>query len=825
MNHANYDQVLSQLQDAGLVIKGGLEIDGPLPARCHVEGEGRDTRGWYHLATLRIGAEDYIVGAYGVWRGNDNGKTAVKLDKGITLTHDQRAAQKAAQDRAAKQAKAYREACAARASRRAGGVWAKLPTDLPTGNAYLTAKQVRSHGLRQSPDGALYLPIQDVHGHIHGLQAILPPGHKRRQQLGRDKTYWPAGVAKQGRFYLLGSPLSTGIGLIAEGYATAATLHEQTGLPTAVAFDAGNLLHVAQALARHYKSCRWLVCADDDYLQKCRGCDCFTPVNNPLCDHCGQPHGQNNPGVTAAQAAAVAVGGAWAAPVFPWDRAGKKLTDYNDLATHAQGAPTLVKSQIDAKLIELGWRGAEAPARGNPPGGAGDGAARNLRARGNPPGGAGDGAARNLRARLNIMEAVDRYAGTYGFGGKILFDFQERRLVHRDDVMNLLPRNGLEEMRLAPGWRVYRDSEIGFDPTERDPAILCNMYEGWLTTPRQGRCDRLLELLRYLVGKEPRAEEVYQWILKWAAYPIQKPGAKMHSALVIHGPQGTGKSRFFEILCCIYGHYGRVLDQSAVEDKFNADWAEKKLFILGDEMLARNDMFHTKNRLKAFITAKTIRVNPKNIAAHTETNHMNIVFLSNEKQPVVLENDDRRHLVVWTPPPPDGEFFDELNAEIEAGGVEALHYYLLHLDLTGFHRHTRPPNTLAKDDLAYLSAGSEERFLQEWIEGDTPWPFGPCGKEQFYTAYSRWSRINGVRHIRESNQFHAHVNKLHGWDGKSRFYLWSNTHYTGPTKQQRMTIPPAPLLEKYGNAQPPGKTQSQWLTDCFCEFALALEGE
>ena len=42
------------------------------------------------------------------------------------------------------------------------------------------------------------------------------------------------------------------IALIAEGYATAASLHEATGLPVIVAFDAGNLLPVAQAIHKRY---------------------------------------------------------------------------------------------------------------------------------------------------------------------------------------------------------------------------------------------------------------------------------------------------------------------------------------------------------------------------------------------------------------------------------------------------------------------------------------------------------------------------------------------------------------------------------------------
>ena len=43
--------------------------------------------------------------------------------------------------------------------------------------------------------------------------------------------------------FLIGNPDRV---LLAEGYATAASLHEATGLPVAVAFDAGNLMPVAQ---------------------------------------------------------------------------------------------------------------------------------------------------------------------------------------------------------------------------------------------------------------------------------------------------------------------------------------------------------------------------------------------------------------------------------------------------------------------------------------------------------------------------------------------------------------------------------------------------
>lgn len=59
--------------------------------------------------------------------------------------------------------------------------------------------------------------------------------------------------------------------LLAEGYATGATLHEATGLPVAVCFDAGNLRHIAQALRERHPNALFLVCGDDDRATEAKG--------------------------------------------------------------------------------------------------------------------------------------------------------------------------------------------------------------------------------------------------------------------------------------------------------------------------------------------------------------------------------------------------------------------------------------------------------------------------------------------------------------------------------------------------------------------------
>jgi hypothetical protein len=130
------------------------------------------------------------------------------------------------------------------------------------------------------------------------LQFIGGEGDKRFLTCGRVR----------GCYFAIGEP--DGSLCIAEGFATAASIHEATGCAVAVAFNAGNLLPVALALRAKFPALRLIVCADDDAT---------TP---------------GNPGLTKAREAAHAVGGLLTVPDFGANRP-DGATDFNDLHQHA----------------------------------------------------------------------------------------------------------------------------------------------------------------------------------------------------------------------------------------------------------------------------------------------------------------------------------------------------------------------------------------------------------------------------------------------------------------------------------------------------------
>lgn len=713
MTWANYDDICDQLTAAGFELNGALDTSGRTK-RLRVADMTQ--KGWYALHEIRLDSGQFaLVGAYGWWIGAEKFQHnfELRLDgKAPELNADQRAAIKArlAEDR--KKAEAQRAAQAKRAADEATRAWGKYST---TGDCdYLTEKGILAHGVKFTAGNSLVIPMMDVQGNYHGLQLIYPKGHPKRAKTGRNKDFWPAGLAKAGHFHTIG--VIRDLVLIAEGYATAATLFEATGIPTVVAFDAGNLQPVAVAIHKRYKHARILICADDDFQT------------------------EGNPGISKASAAALAVGGAWIAPQFAAERL-TKLTDFNDLAL-LEGSGVVAR-QITQRLASLGWQ--SAPKR--PPSPAN--------------GGEGNAAKSDLRAIEAVEELQERFSLVYEMADTV-FDGQEHKLVPLASMRNACVNRMVHRQWMeSRDKKIVRVSQVGFDPAENDTNIRCNLWGGWPTTPKSGSCERLLELLGYLCSHEANSAELFTWVLKWLAYPIQHPGAKMHTALVLHGPQGTGKNLFFESIMSIYGEYGRIVDQSAVEDKFN-DWASRRLFLIADEVVARMELYHTKNKLKSLITGEWIRINPKNIGAYDERNHVNLVFLSNETQPLVLERDDRRYTVIWTPEKLGEDFYKEVADEIKAGGVAALHDYLLNYPLGDFAPSTKPPMTQAKADLIAMGMDSTERFWVEWTTKQLPLPVVTCRTEDFYDAYRFYCQRQGISKPAQANTLIAQSVKRPG---------------------------------------------------------------
>jgi putative DNA primase/helicase len=215
------EQFQAALARRGLELRRQLVADGRIH-RCDAKGKHGHGDGSYLLHL------DGMIPAGGCQNWQDGaGWEDWRYDPGRDLTNSEQAEFKH------KLAAALRlrdeEESRNRAKARETAAWHWADARPAVEHHYLQRKQIAAHGTRVKCDYLLLVPMYDEFSVLHNVQLIWPNGKKRYLRGGRVK----------GCFYRIAGDRDKIC--IAEGFATAASIHEATGYTCIVAFDAGNL--------------------------------------------------------------------------------------------------------------------------------------------------------------------------------------------------------------------------------------------------------------------------------------------------------------------------------------------------------------------------------------------------------------------------------------------------------------------------------------------------------------------------------------------------------------------------------------------------------
>lgn len=229
----------------------GAELDrAELDGRIHrfkVRGDkARQKSGWYKFYGDRLPA-----GAFGSWRGDICIKWHARGEQ--LLTDADREEIEATQARILyereQEAKRQHEA----AAQSAAHIW-QTTADAAADHPYLTRKGVKSHGLHQTADGRLVMPIY-VGDRLTSLQYIDGDG---------GKCFHCGGEVAGGYYMIPATQHESRTLYICEGYATGASIAEATGAAVVVALNAGNLLKVAPWVRQQLPDGDLVIVADND---------------------------------------------------------------------------------------------------------------------------------------------------------------------------------------------------------------------------------------------------------------------------------------------------------------------------------------------------------------------------------------------------------------------------------------------------------------------------------------------------------------------------------------------------------------------------------
>lgn len=349
------------------------------------------------------------------------------------------------------------------------------------------------------------------------------------------------------------------------------------------------------------------------------------------------------------------------------------------------------------------------------------------------------------RRRGNLMKPEDLektlkgrkyFSEQRGWSPLKFFNEDAKKMVHKEDVI------------FRPGTKVGPDKINLFTGFEQHARPVIDKPEL--------QVQRILELLAILCGGE------MDYVLSWLAYPVRFPGAKMPSALIVHGAQGTGKSLLFDqVMRQVYGRWSVKINQSDLEAGWTG-WMSKRLYAVAEEVVARRDRPQVSGLIKDWITGDRIQVNEKNVPIREEENHCNFVFLSNEMIPMLLDQDDRRFCVVSIRE--HGlpiTFFKELLAEFWATQGAAWFQYLERYPVPESFIRSGTPANAAKRALKEACKSSAEAFLDEWLckredgtedlaaakrgENALGLPLQAARSADIYRAYRTYCMLDGVK--------------------------------------------------------------------------------
>lgn len=247
--HQIIDDFKAAMREAGIEPPKHIIADGVL-YRFHVEGHKHGTQNGAYILHL-----DGVRPA-GYFEDHKSIKVKWKADGPVKpMTQAERHQFKAEQARRKAEQQEADSAAQQHAAETAKRLWHEAkPIDDVKQHSYLKQKGIQPHQSRLLNNATLILPIYDENKHLVNLQLIRRNGEKRFLKNGR----------KKGCYSLIGKPQTGAKVLVAEGFATAASLYEATGHPVFVALDKSNLVPVAQVVRAYFATETIVICADAD---------------------------------------------------------------------------------------------------------------------------------------------------------------------------------------------------------------------------------------------------------------------------------------------------------------------------------------------------------------------------------------------------------------------------------------------------------------------------------------------------------------------------------------------------------------------------------
>ncbi|MBG0811872.1 bifunctional DNA primase/polymerase [Methylosinus sp. H3A] len=327
---------------------------------------------------------------------------------------------------------------------------------------------------------------------------------------------------------------------------------------------------------------------------------------------------------------------------------------------------------------------------------------------------------------------------------------------HEDERVRAIGRS--RELSVAEVWlaspRRRKYPGIVMDPEGRHGDRL-NLWRGWAVEPRPGDWSLMRELIEDVLCSGDRASS--DFVVRWIAFMLQKPGVPAEVAITFRGTEGTGKGTLGRALMAIAGAHGLTVSSPAqFAGRFNAH-LRSVAFLFADEAFWPGHK-EAEGVLKQLVTEPFIAYEAKGADIAPGRNLVHLMMASNNEWVVPAGLDARRFAVFDVSDGRRGDeaFFRELNVQLQNGGLAAMAHSLLSMKLGDWHPARHVPRTQALADQKALSLDPASKWWMGLLDqgmlptaGPLDWEAGAVAldsvaKAELLDDFDRFLKANRI---------------------------------------------------------------------------------
>ena len=241
--------------------------------------------------------------------------------------------------------------------------------------------------------------------------------------------------------------------------------------------------------------------------------------------------------------------------------------------------------------------------------------------------------------------------------------------------------------------RLYRDEDSKVCINRFNPLPFEAMPESEISDSElEQEVEWFTDHMEYLIAEDTTRES----FMRWLAFNIQKPGVKLHHALILQGIQGTGKSFLGRCMKLLLDKNCAIMQAAELQRKWNSFFADVSLIVAEELMKGGRDAKEFSNHVKHLITGDYLDLEEKyQVTKKGIRNHVNLIFLTNYEDSIEIDDAEDRYLVHFSSAKPlDKEYYRYIHEQLEnRDAMQKLYTWFCRIDLRNYEPGTRAPST------------------------------------------------------------------------------------------------------------------------------------